>query len=361
MSTRAQISVIIPIYNAISHLRQCVDSVCTQTFNDIEILLIDDGSTDGSVDLCNELAREDPRIKVILKGNDGVSATRNLGVALAKGEYVTFVDSDDWIDRNTCSIAISIARKHSADITLWPYVRHRGTLTRHKTILSGPTKHFSTAKELHDLHKAIIGPTGKDLARPQNLDSLATVWGKLYSMDLLRTVGAHFDTALTTSEDVLFNVRVFAKAKSVVYVDRYLYHYRRDNESSETSRFRPDLEAQWRHLTREIERVIDSNRLGPDFSEALQNRRALSIVGLGLNELASNSGPSGHIRQIDYFIQDSEYTRCIRALETSEMPIYWRGFFYLARHKHARGLYLLLLAMNALRRIQSPERPAHVP
>ena len=92
------ISVIVPVYNSITTLERCVRSLCAQTFEDLEIILVDDGSTDGSGALCSALSREDARIRVIRKENGGVSSARNAGIEAAKGEYLMFSDSDDYVE-----------------------------------------------------------------------------------------------------------------------------------------------------------------------------------------------------------------------------------------------------------------------
>lgn len=95
------LSVIVPVYNAEEYLRKCIDSILYQTYSDLELLLINDGSTDSSGAVCDEYARRDERVRVIHKENGGVSSTRNLGLDLAQGEWITFVDADDWIEHET--------------------------------------------------------------------------------------------------------------------------------------------------------------------------------------------------------------------------------------------------------------------
>ena len=98
MTNQPLLSVIIPVYKVEKYLRQCVDSVINQTYKNLEIILVDDGSPDNCGKICDEYAQKDRRIKVIHQENQGVSAARNLGTKLAQGEYITYVDSDDWLD-----------------------------------------------------------------------------------------------------------------------------------------------------------------------------------------------------------------------------------------------------------------------
>ena len=112
------VSVIVPVYNAEVYLKPCIDSLIKQTMRDIEIILINDGSTDGSGSICDTYAREDSRILVIHKENEGVSATRNAGIDAAGSDYIVFVDSDDWVDSGFCEALYNIAVTNRCDIIL---------------------------------------------------------------------------------------------------------------------------------------------------------------------------------------------------------------------------------------------------
>ena len=110
------VSVVVPVYNAARTLKKCVDSLTSQIFDDVEILLINNGSTDNSLDVCKEIAGKDSRIKVIDTSEKGVSAARNRGIELATGEFVTFVDADDWIDPDVCKLFADLNAKHNYDL-----------------------------------------------------------------------------------------------------------------------------------------------------------------------------------------------------------------------------------------------------
>ena len=101
------LSVIVPIYNAENNLEKCLDSIIDQTYKNLELILINDGSTDGSLKICNKYKKNDNRIRLFSKENNGVSSARNLGISMAKGHYITFVDADDYLDLNAYEIALS--------------------------------------------------------------------------------------------------------------------------------------------------------------------------------------------------------------------------------------------------------------
>jgi len=121
------ISIIIPVYNAKEYLRRCLDSILRQNYTNIEVLLIDDGSSDGSEAICDEYALLDKRIKVIHQKNTGVSAARNVGLDLAKGDYISFVDSDDWIENDLLETLLNISKESGSYIVVSNYTRNNKT------------------------------------------------------------------------------------------------------------------------------------------------------------------------------------------------------------------------------------------
>ena len=117
------ISVIVPVYNVEKYLKKCVNSITSQTYENLEILLVDDGSTDSSGQICNEFEKNDARIKVIHKKNGGLSDARNAGLDRAKGQYYAFIDSDDYIQDNTIEIMLNAVKKNKSEIAICNMIR----------------------------------------------------------------------------------------------------------------------------------------------------------------------------------------------------------------------------------------------
>lgn len=115
------VSIILPVYNAQNHLARCVGSICAQTYSNIEIIILNDGSKDQSLPVCEEFRAKDPRIVLVDKENSGVADTRNLGLKLAGGKYVQFVDSDDYLDPDFTAALVAAAEEHTADLVIAPY------------------------------------------------------------------------------------------------------------------------------------------------------------------------------------------------------------------------------------------------
>lgn len=132
----SKISIIIPIYNAEKYLEKCLDSIVKQTYKNIEIICVNDGSKDNSINILSRYNKMDNRIVLINKENNGLSSARNIGLASATGEFVMFVDSDDWIDIDTCEKCLKIMNKYSVDVVMFSYVREYENKSNPKIIFN---------------------------------------------------------------------------------------------------------------------------------------------------------------------------------------------------------------------------------
>ena len=141
------VSIIVPVYNAQSHLSRCLESICGQEYKNLELIVINDGSKDKSLPVCEEFRKKDSRILLVDKANSGVSDTRNLGLKLASGKYVQFVDSDDYIDPDFTKHLVEAAEAHHADLVIAPYKM---------VIPAGATKPEQVLEKLEDFHEQSI-------------------------------------------------------------------------------------------------------------------------------------------------------------------------------------------------------------
>lgn len=344
-----KISIIIPVYNVEKYLDQCIQSIVNQTYKNIEIILIDDGSTDNSAQICDDYARKDDRIKVVHKTNSGLSGSRNLGLTLAQGEYIMFLDSDDWIDTNTCQLAIDKIRLHDADIVLWSYTREYDDRSINN-YLFGTNEIIWDLKTIDLLYKRLIGPTDQELKNPQNVDSLVTAWGKLYKKDILKDI-YFVDTSIIGTEDALFNIYVFNRIKKACYIPDCLSHYRKTSSSSLTHNYKGNLVYQWKKMYEMIFDFLQENKKTPVYFEALQNRISLGLIGLGLN-LSEDSTMSikEKNKELKKILGMQHYQDALKQLKMDYFFIHWKFFFYLLKKRKTIITLFLLNIMNILRR-----------
>ena len=226
-----EISVIVPVYNAERYLAKCIDSILSQTFQDFELILVDDGSPDSCPQICDFYAKKDSRVKVVHKKNGGVSNARNVGISLANGEFIMFIDSDDTIDASFFSAAIKCTECYNVDLYIFGLTMESwedSKITKKICYGVAESKPYST----------------KELLEKINIDypqiCICGPWCKLYKSETIKTYHLKFDEELSRGEDTLFNLSVLEHAESVFFSDQCFYHYRRGNADSLFSRFDPN-------------------------------------------------------------------------------------------------------------------------
>lgn len=208
--TMPKVSVIVPVYKVEEYIGQCIESILSQTFNDFELILVDDGSPDSSGAICDQYAQKDSRIQVIHKENGGVSSARNTGIENASGQWIYFVDSDDWVETTTLKLLYEQTEKVSTDLVLHglsnDYI-YKNQIAKNKYTIIADSD-----------YKQIIEETDK--------------WGllkgpvcKLFKSSIINNGNIKFDTSLSYGEDTKFSFEYLALCNSISFIPRHLYHY----------------------------------------------------------------------------------------------------------------------------------------
>lgn len=341
------ITIIVPVYNVAPYLPKCLDSLINQTYRNIEIICVNDGSTDGSLTILKEYAKVDERIKIISRENRGISCSRNEALDIALGEWTMFVDSDDWIDSNTCESALNLVFQHKADVVMWAYMREFRNQSLPKYYI--PETTAWEGESISKLHRRIVGPINEELSRPDTLDSWGTIWGKLYRSSFMQQESQirFIDTKhIGSAEDVLFNIAYMGRISKAVYVPETWYHYRKGE--SYTSSYKADLPQKWEKLYQEIEKEITKQQLGKDFIQAYKNRISLGIIGLGLNEMYAKTSLKEKHKRIQALLERKEFRSAIQSYPICYLPIHWKIFFYLAKINSTIGTMMMLFTIKKL-------------
>lgn len=202
------ITIIVPVYNADKYLVRCINSILEQTFLDWELLLIDDGSTDKSGLICDEYQKFDKRIKVIHKKNSGVSTTRNLGIELAKGEYITFIDSDDWVENDYLEKMYLKIKEMNVPLIITGHVEEKNGVIN-KVFIEDNEKIYKKK----DIQIEFL----------KHEKFMWTIGDKLYSKSLIGDY--RFNINLKIAEDMYFLWNILKKTSEVGYIPLYKYHY----------------------------------------------------------------------------------------------------------------------------------------
>lgn len=204
------VSVVVPVFQVENYLDKCIQSIVNQTYHNLEIILVDDGSTDHCPEICDNWGKKDTRIRVIHKKNGGLSDARNVGLHVARGNYMAFVDSDDWIDSRFIEYLYIAMQQTNADIAACDVLKvNDGFEPRNIENKSFNLEIFTSKEAINDiLHDRRFR---------------AVAWNKLYKIEILE--GEQFEVG-RLHEDEFFSYRLYDKAKSLVYIDIPLYNYR---------------------------------------------------------------------------------------------------------------------------------------
>ncbi|MDR3671511.1 MAG: glycosyltransferase [Holophaga sp.] len=218
-----KLSVIVPVYNVAEYLPQCLESLAAQTLRDMEVILVNDGSTDGSAGILRDYLARDPRFRLVERPNGGYSAARNTGLGEVRGEYVGFVDADDWVEPDMFEHLLALAEAQDAEIAQSGfsfYLEQEGRAVPRDNSWIPPLLRRSGGAL--DGAEAIL------------LEDIA-IWKKIYRRSLLERGGLTFDERMPMGEDVPFHLSALCLARKIAASDRPLYHYRKQRPGQQTA------------------------------------------------------------------------------------------------------------------------------
>jgi len=221
---KSLISIIVPVYNIELYIADCVETLIHQTYSNIEIVLVDDGSNDNSSRICDEYGQKDSRVIVIHKQNGGLVSARNSGYHASTGEWIMYLDGDDWLELNTCEKLISITEKHSPDVIFWNTLQN----------LNGKSIKRKAEWDCKEQEKLYAGHDCEQLAYNTLVYSsgISTAYSKLLRRDFAQEEKLwHNEKLKQGAEGIEFSLRVFNSAKTVFYINKYLTHYRYNEDS----------------------------------------------------------------------------------------------------------------------------------
>ena len=308
------ISVIVPVYQCEKYLSRCIDSILNQTFSDLEIVLIDDGSTDQSPRICDEYKKQDNRVKVVHQENKGVAAARNSGLDIAKGNYITFVDSDDYIEPDMYEQMMEKAIQYDCDVIMCDCVKDfpdKSQIYSHD-IRAGYYSHIQLKSEYYP-HLLIM----------ENVEYPATIsnWLLLFKKSLNKV---RYVEGVRFSEDLLFGAQLLLYAKSFYYLKGKPYYHYVMNESSATHTFQKDKWNDYKVLYSAAEKFFLSHAKF-DFRHQL-DLMLLFFVYNAVEELSSTRRLSRLERKSlsNSILSDIQVKQMFYRLNILSLPISWK-------------------------------------
>lgn len=207
------LSIIVPIYQAKEYLEKCIDSILEQSFSDFELILVDDGSDDGSEEICNTYAKNDKRVKIIRQENQGVSSARNTGLDYASGKYIAFVDADDWVEKDLFKASMMAIVKSKADVVSYGFIKEIWSDEGKKVLSKGiPASEGSLSKK-----------SMKEYIMKQKGEINVNVFSYIFKRELIEEL--RFRTEMSCAEDAVFVMQALTKAKIYCLIKIDGYHY----------------------------------------------------------------------------------------------------------------------------------------
>lgn len=316
----AMISVLVPVYNVEPYLSKCLDSILAQTYRDLEIILVDDGSTDQSGQICDRYAEKDPRIRAFHTENRGLAAARNLGLRKALGTYIGFVDSDDWIEPDMYECLRKTAKETNADAVECGYI----------------IEFAKTRKRYPSVNRTVCGMDAVDALIQGEIRE--QVWNKLWKRHLFENAsfpeGRNFEDIATVYK-LIRNARVTG-------IDRFLYHYVQRKTAISHSRDIGNLADYWSAHRERHETLRD--QVGEESAEKLLQKCAIAIIRTWAWYLKSEKAPS-RITEMQTFVRE-HYSR----FGSKEWPLQLRAGIFLARFNN-RFSFAVAYLLNQMKRL----------
>lgn len=311
-----KISIIVPVYNGAEFLRPCVDSILAQSFGDLEIILVDDGSTDESPEICDWYASQDKRVICIHQANAGAAAARNCGLKAAAGEYIAFVDSDDWIDQDMYETMVNAAEEHNCDLVICDCLKESeagSCIYTHEL----PGGYYN--------RDAMVAQYFPQLLMPDTMEYPVTIsnWLLLIRREIIEENRLSFPEGMRFSEDLLFGSEVGYYAQSMTYLKDYTpYHYRQNPASVTHTAFKdkwPLLLELYRRIRKSFQKKTDY-----DFTPQIQ-RCMLFFVYMAMNQrLAAKLPLKQFFREVKKVLDHPEVREALAPIQIDQLNISWK-------------------------------------
>lgn len=333
-----EISIIIPVYNAEKYIDKCIESLINQKFKNLEIIIVNDGSTDKSLEICRKYERIDSRIIVINKDNGGVSSARNIGLEVASGEYIGFVDPDDWVEEDMYYNMYNTLKSTSADVVICNYYEENRRKTK-EVRLSG-TK--SILKE-NDIIQYIVSPM---IATEDLNNGRSTLMGSVCRLLIKHSIiidnNIRFKDYIPLMEDLIFSINIFLKSHIISIDNSISYHYRQ-NSVSAINRYRKDLKKIHDTVTFEIEALLKQENKYDLLIDRMKIRYvndAMSCITMECHQHNKYNKISQKIFKIGQVCKDKKLKNIIKEVDKSNYS--FRRKIILSSIINDRSIYLFV-------------------
>ena len=326
------ISIIIPVYNVEKYLKECLESVINQTYTNLEIILVDDGSTDGSGNICDEYKKRDTRIKVIHKENGGVSIARNLGLNYVNGQYIGFIDSDDYVEPEYCEKLLKSIKENNVQCALCKFDKVYEKKNQNNTFESNYIMDANgLIMEILDVQKGFGFCTQK-------------LWTKNALADI------RYNENIKVGEDSLFCIESCKNIDKVFVLNEKLYHYR-FNENSLVRKFDEKYAQKYLRAMQETKKYIDKNYNKPEIIKKFNNYIVYNILIIVINYCFNKNNKMSIIKQIEELkkvCKIPEFKYAIKNCDYNGFSLTRKITIFTLKYK----LYFITMLIGKIRQLQ---------
>lgn len=314
------VSIIIPVYNAEATLRRCVESILNQEYTEFELILVNDGSSDGSGDICEEYAKQDSRVRVIHKTNSGVSDSRNQGIEAAQGEYIQFVDADDWITADATKLLVREASQEHCDLVITDFYRVIGKRVSRKGSIK--ESGLLTREELAECM----------MESPADF-YYGVLWNKLFRRDIIMEHGIRMDKKISWCEDFLFNLEYILYIRNASVLQVPVYYYLKTEGS---------LVSQSSNLSKVVQTKLHIFEIYNEFYKTVYDEKVYAKKRLGVYKYLIDVAGDGMVSP-GFFVNSSKLGEervpvvQVAASEDDYLPAHYRNTKMLERYYQTVG------------------------
>lgn len=323
-----KVSVIVPVYNVERYIDRCMQSLLNQSLQDIEIIIVDDGSPDNCPILCDKYSQKDNRVKVVHKKNAGLGYARNSGLEIATGEYVAFIDSDDFIDKNMFEYLYKLAHDKSLDVIYCGFNTYRNN-----KVVSTKSEE-NTYKEYQgiDCYEVLKGMLGNLGNKNKIVKYEMSVWHSLYKLDTIKKNNITFCSEREfISEDIIFHIDLIRHCNKIAFIPERFYYYCVNNNSLSKS-FKNDRFERHLILFNEITRRLKDNNY--DFPKNIANN--LFLLKIRYDFTIINSYQLTFWEKYSYVKQlmnHKHLRELVKKFKTNDLPFRYKIFLYLIKYR----------------------------
>lgn len=342
-----KVSIVVPMYGVERFLNKCIESLLTQSLHDIEIILVDDGSPDRCGELAEEYAKKDNRVKVIHQKNSGLGPARNTGIAVATGEYIGFVDSDDWTNNCMFERLYNAAKENNADIAVGGHCDWReGKVIRTKRHpLAGKT--VTDRSEIDEIRRNLYGRSIDD---KETEAFPMSVWIAIYKKTLIDNNQLKFENII--SEDVIFNISAYKFADKITFTGDTDYCYRNENQPSIMRSFSEKKLKNYEDYLTTLKKIAEEE----NDSECRMRvkRAAINCCRLYVGQVADSTGITFKEKRkfMDMFVKSEIVRSCWADFPIEKLPLQQKIFQQCMQRGYYRRALLLIAARKTVKKMR---------